>query len=262
MEIIKRKKRNGEHVYIPELKELYRQGRITRREFMRNACLLGMSFAAASTFLTACGGDEEEEPETGGAAAGAVKRGGTIRGSMQVIRIDHPARYSWVYDSNVTRHVCEYLTLTDGQNITHPYLLGKWEVSDDLLTWDLHLRQNVKWNNGDDFIADDVVFTMKEWLNPDVGSSILGLMSYLQPTGIEKVDDHLVRLHLDTAEIAVPEHLFHYPAQVLHRGFEGDIVAQPICTGPFTLEEYSVASLCHTSTRSSTWIRARIKRRP
>jgi peptide/nickel transport system substrate-binding protein len=253
MEIIKKKKRNGEHVYIPELQELYRQGRISRREFMRNACLLGMSFAAASAFLTACGGDDEEEPETGGAAEGGVKRGGTIRGSMQVIRIDHPARYSWVYDSNVTRHVCEYLTLTDGQNITHPYLLEKWEASDDLLTWDLYLRQNVKWNNGDDFTAQDVEFTLKEWLSPDVGSSILGLMSYLQPTGIETVNDHQVRLHLDVAEIAVPEHLFHYPAQVLHRDFEGDIVAQPIGTGPFTLEEYSVGERAVLKARSDYW---------
>ena len=40
MEIIKRQKRNGEHVYIPELKDLYRQGRISRREFLRNATLL------------------------------------------------------------------------------------------------------------------------------------------------------------------------------------------------------------------------------
>ena len=40
MEIIKRKKRDDAHPYIPELKGLYRSGRVTRREFMRNACLL------------------------------------------------------------------------------------------------------------------------------------------------------------------------------------------------------------------------------
>jgi len=59
MEIIKRKPNNEAHVYIPELKDLYRQGRVSRREFLRTATLLGMSFAGASAFLTACA---QEEP--------------------------------------------------------------------------------------------------------------------------------------------------------------------------------------------------------
>ena len=47
MEIIKPKKRN-DHPYIPELEDLYLKGRITRREFLRNATLLGVSVAGAS----------------------------------------------------------------------------------------------------------------------------------------------------------------------------------------------------------------------
>ena len=258
MEIIRRVKRENVHAYIPELEDQYLRGKVSRREFLRMATLLGMSVAGATTFLASCSPAEEatQVPEvkaTEVPAPSGPKRGGTIRGSMQVIRIDHPARYSWVYDSNVTRHLCEYLTLSDGQNITHPYLLDKWVASDDLLTWELHLRKGVTWNNGDDFTADDVVFTMKQWLDPDVGSSILGLMGYLQATGIEKVDDYLVKLHLDTAEIAVPEHLFHYPAQVMHRDFEGDIVAKPVGTGPFTMEEYSVGERAVLKARSDYW---------
>ncbi len=257
MEIIRRVKRENVHAYIPELEDQYLRGKVSRREFLRMATLLGVSVAGATTFLASCG-PEAEEPTKAPAATdtpvpSGPKRGGTIRGSMQVIRIDHPARYSWVYDSNVTRHLCEYLTLSDGQNITHPYLLDKWVASDDLLTWELHLRKGIKWNNGDDFTADDVVFTMKQWLDPDVGSSILGLMSYLQVTGIEKVDDYLVKLNLDVAEIAVPEHLFHYPAQVMHRDFEGDIVAKPVGTGPFTLEEYSVGERAVLKARKDYW---------
>ncbi len=256
MEIIRRVKRENVHAYIPELEDQYLRGKVSRREFLRMATLLGVSVAGATTFLASCGTTEEATQvpaATEAPAPSGPKRGGTIRGSMQVIRIDHPARYSWVYDSNVTRHLCEYLTLTDGLNVTHPYLLDKWVASDDLLTWELHLRKGVKWNNGDDFTADDVVFTMKQWLDPDVGSSILGLMSYLQATGIEKVDDHLVKLHLDVAEIAVPEHLFHYPAQVMHRDFEGDIVAKPVGTGPFTLEEYSVGERAVLKARNDYW---------
>ncbi len=232
------------HPYIPELEKLYRQKRISRREFLRNACLLGLSFAAANAFVVKTA-HAEDIRETGIERALRMyqeqpQRGGTLRMFGRVMRIDHPARYSWVHPANQTRHVAEYLTLTDGDNVTHPYLLEKWEASEDLKTWTLYLRQGVKWNNGDDFVADDVVFTMKDWLDPEVGSSILGLMSYLKPEGIEKVDDYTVKLHLDSAQIAVPEHLFHYPALVMnYRTFEGDFLKAPVGTGPYTLEEWS-----------------------
>ncbi|MGQ9667665.1 MAG: hypothetical protein ACUVWB_10160, partial [Anaerolineae bacterium] len=62
MEIIKRQPRKEAHPYIPELKELYRQGRISRKEFLRNATLLGMSFAAASAFLASCAPKPTEAP--------------------------------------------------------------------------------------------------------------------------------------------------------------------------------------------------------
>ena len=242
MEIIKRKQQKEAHAYIPELKELYRAGRITRREFLRNATLLGMSLAGASTFLSGCGGDEEEPTETPlkveeateiPEPAGGPVRGGTMRVASQVQKVTHPAQFSWVSPSNQLRQVAEYLTYTDGDNITHPWLLESWEATDDLKTWTLNLRQGIKHNNGDEFNADDVIFTFGEWLNEDVGSSMLGLLSYISADGVEKVDDYTVKLHLDRPEIAVPEHMFHYPALVLnHRTFEGDFLKAPHGTGP------------------------------
>lgn len=71
-------------------------------------------------------------------------------------------------------------------------------------------------------------------MNKDVGSSLLGLVcSYLDPNGIEKVDDYQSKLHLKRPEIAIPEHFFQYTAQVLnHRTFEGDMKKASHSTGP------------------------------
>ena len=277
MEIIKREKRDEAHPYVPELKELYRAGRITRREFMRNAALLGMSVAGASAFLAGCGGPTpapteapaeepteapEEEPTEAPppteapeeAPAGGPVRGGTMRVASQVQKVTHPAQFSWVSPSNQLRQVAEYMTYTDGDNVTHPWLLESWEASDDLMTWTLNLRQGIMHNNGDEFNADDVIFTFGEWLNEDVGSSMLGLLSYLTPEGIEKVDDYTVKLSLERPEIAVPEHLFHYPALVLnHRTFEGDFLKAPHGTGPYTLEEYSEGERVLLKRREDYW---------
>lgn len=265
MEIIKKKQENDVHAYIPELKDLYRKGRISRREFLRNATLLGMSLTSATAFLAACGPtpapteppkptDTPVPAPTEPPKPAGPTRGGTLRAASRVQKVTHPAQFSWVVASNQLRQVAEYLTVTDGNNITHPHLLESWEASDDLKTWTLKLRQGIKHNNGDEFNADDVVFTFGQWLDEDVGSSILGLMSYLSPDNVEKVDDYTVKLHLDTAEIAVPEHLFHYPALVLnHRTFEGDFIKAPHGTGPYTLEGYSEGERVLLKRREDYW---------
>jgi len=248
MHILKRTKRNV-HPYVPELKELYRDGRITRREFLRMATLLGVSVAGAELMLS----DGKPVAAAPAAARQAIKRGGTMTIATRVQRVDHPARFSWIEASNQFRMVCEYLTRTNWDNITEPWLLESWEASEDVKEWTLHVRQGIKFNDGSDFTAEDVVFNFQQWLDPDIGSSMLGLMSYLQPQNVEKVDDYTVKLHLDTPQIGVPEHLYHYPAQIVPKTFEGDLVRQPVGTGPFLLESYTETERAVFVRREDYW---------
>ena len=260
------------HPAIPAAYEKLEQGRISRREFMRFATLLGMS-AATATIAAACAPAANNGGQMAATSAPAVaegaettatqepqvqttgpKRGGRITKSMQLQLLDHPARLSWVEGANVVRQIGEYLTETASDNITRPYLLDRWEASEDVKTWDLYIKQGVTFNNGDTLTADDVMFTFGEWLNPDVGSSMLGLLSYLSGIqDVEKVDDYHIRLHLQTANIGVPEHLFHYPAIVLHRSFTGDIVSQPLGTGAFLLQEYAEGERAVFRRREDYW---------
>jgi peptide/nickel transport system substrate-binding protein len=252
------------HPAIPEAYDQLSKGRITRREFLRFSTLLGLS-ASTAYFAAACGAPATEEEvimteeataptEEPAAPTGGIKRGGTFTRAMELQQIDHPARFSWVQQANVVRQVAEYLTETGPDNITRPILLEKWEASEDLKTWTLNLRQGIKFNNGDELTADDVIFNFGQWLDPDVGSSILALMNYLTgPQDVEKVDDYTVIMHLNAGNIGVPEHLFHYPANIMHRNFEGDFIKQPIGTGPFTLEEYTEAERAVLKARSDYW---------
>ncbi|PID74217.1 MAG: hypothetical protein CSB32_01900 [Desulfobacterales bacterium] len=81
-----------------------------------------------------------------------------------------------------------------------------------------------------------------------------GMMGYLDPNGIEKVNAHQVKLHLKTPEIAVPEHMFHYPAMVMnHKTFEGDLIKAPHGTGPYVLEEYVEGERCVIKRRDGYW---------
>ena len=61
-----------------------------------------------------------------------------LKVSSQVHKITHPAQFPWV----VASQVGEYLTWTDGKNISHPYLLKNWVVSDNLKNWTLNQERD------------------------------------------------------------------------------------------------------------------------
>jgi peptide/nickel transport system substrate-binding protein len=174
------KKNQKIHPAIFELKDDLNKGKLTRREFLRFATLLGMSAVSASQMAGLAF-------PTKAFAAKNIKRGGTLRVASPVTRAKHPSRFDAFGEANMLRQVAEYLTFWDNENITHPYLLENWEVSDDLKTWTLNLRKGINFSNGEMFTTDDIVFTMKEWYKEDVSSSMMGLMNYLDPSGIEKV---------------------------------------------------------------------------
>ena len=254
-----KKKDDKLHPLVYELRDKVDKGKVTRREFIRYATLLGVSSTAASQLLIYGCSEEKKEPapekkpeET---VAPEIKRGGTLKISQQIQKIDHPARYSWLMPSNSMRMIFEYMTLTDRDNITHPYLCKDWSASDDLKTWTFNVREGIKFNNGDPFTADDCIFTINQWLDKDVKSSLLGLVgAYLDPTGIEKVNDYQFKLNLKRPEIAIPEHFFQYTAQVLnHRTFEGDMKKAPHGTGPYLLDTYNEGEICIVKARTDYW---------
>lgn len=230
----------------PQLADQYREGKVSRREFLRLSALVGAS-VGVTTLVPTWG------PSLAWAAA--PRRGGVLKVASVVHKMSNPAQISWGKVSNILRQVAEYLTVTGTDNITRPLLAEDWKASDDLKTWTFNLRRGIRFNNGDEFTADDVVFTMNLWLNKDVNSSMLGLVgSYLSPQGIEKTGEYQVTLHLKRPEIGLPEHFFHYPALILnHRTFEGDFRKAPHGTGPYRLKTYKEAEIAVLEARNDYW---------
>ena len=234
------------HPAIYDMQSMWQRGKISRREFLRLATLLGASTATAY-LLAGCTPTKTGDGET------AVQRGGSIRIGTTIQPVDHPARLSWVEGANQLRQVAEYLTETGADNITRPWLLDSWEADEDVKTWTLHLKRGIQFNNGQPLTADDLLFNFQQWLDPNVGSSMLGLLSYLSSSNVEKVDNYTIRLHLNEPQIGVPEHLFHYPALILPHTFEGDFMRQPVGTGPFMLEDFSPGDQVILRRREDYW---------
>jgi peptide/nickel transport system substrate-binding protein len=257
------------HSYLPKLAQQFKDGKVSRREFLRTSTLLGLSSAAAYAIIGL--------PETGSLTKRARAAGGTVRLSMRVQAIESPHTYSWIQDSMMSRNVIEYLTLTGADNITRPWLAEKWEASEDLKTWTFSLRKDVKWSNGEPFTADHVIWNIKDCLDPARGSSVIGLMQgYMlkevdtgqkdengnpkmttelwDANAIEKVDDHTVRLNAQAPQLAVPEHFFHYPFPMMHPSSEGKFPGiGSIGTGWADIVEYELGKKCVIKKRPGYW---------
>jgi peptide/nickel transport system substrate-binding protein len=191
-----------------------------------------------------------------------AKRGGRLRLSMRVAELSRPHSFSWVFDSNAVRQANDYLTRTGTDNLTRPWLLERWQASADLRSWTLRLRNDVRWSSGEPLVAEHVIWNLERWLDPEVGSSMLGLMgSYLlddrgrlwTADAIERLDDYTLRLNLKHPQLAVPEHLFHYPALILHPGDDGRWGVGALGTGAFEPVEIETGRRALFRRRARYW---------
>src|SRR6266581_5500106 len=248
------------HPLLPTLKRQLVERQIERREFLRYATLLGMAAPTAYAFMAKVTGAPLVAPA---AAQGTLPKGGTLRIAMRCQDLKSPHTYSWIESANTARQVVDYLTVTGVDNVTRPGLVEKWEASPDLKTWTLKLRRNVKWHNGRQFNADDVVWNLKRVLDPKTGSSVVGLMKGFlleefetgekddkgnakkstrlwDANAIQKVDAFTVRLNGKTPQLAIPEQLFHYPLLILDPAENGEFKVGSNGTGAFSLVESEV----------------------
>ena len=101
-------------------------------------------------------------------------------------------------------HVFEGLVGQDAKQALEPGLAESWKAVDDT-TWEFKLRKGVKFFDGTDFTADDVIATYKRL--PNVPRSPSNFASFIAGQTIEKVDSHTIRIKTAAPAPLVPTNL-------------------------------------------------------
>lgn len=182
--------------------------------------------------LTGCGGGKEPSgggtagTETAGAdGAGAVSGGsGAGNGSgsvgmdttgflMDVLNADiqtadvQKTTKDYTVPTNIFDRLADIQVDDQGVSKIVPSLAEKWDISGNGLEYTFYLQKGVKFQNGNDFTAEDVLYTFERLLtvegglNTELLDQVKGAAELMEGTadtleGVEVVDDYTVKITL------------------------------------------------------------------
>lgn len=117
---------------------------------------------AAVMLLTSCGSD-------GGGGGNPSANAGEPRTDLVIGIVNEPtalipstAPYDAQSNGRIVDNVYEGLMYVDDDGNIQPNIAESWEISPDGLTYTFHLRNDVKFHNGDTLTAEDVKYTFDE----------------------------------------------------------------------------------------------------
>jgi peptide/nickel transport system substrate-binding protein len=103
----------------------------------------------------------------------------------------------------LAHHLYEPLIIRDHTGKQMPALATSWAITADPNVWEFKLRQGVKFHDGADFDADDVVFSLERAMQPT--SDMKGLLTSIEK--VTKVDAFTVQIRTKGPNPLLPNNL-------------------------------------------------------
>jgi len=235
-------------------------GRLSRRDFVRRASVVGISLPVLGSVLAACGSSSSTSAKSGTSssasatgAAGAVIKAGITTPTAAI----NPVTVADQGGLDMLAQTGEYLCLSTQTLTLTPVLATSWTPNATSDVWTFKIRQGVKFHNGAALTADDVVYTYQLHANPKNGSNALSVLGgVLTPTGVVKVDDYTVAFHLEAPNGNFPylTSSDNYNMIIIPKGYDpASWQSTFIGTGPFVLGSYTPKSGATFTRNESYW---------
>jgi peptide/nickel transport system substrate-binding protein len=161
-----------------------------------------------------------------------------ISGGVDVVGLSGLDAVAIVPDKMLMAHIADTLLRTDKDGKLLPWLITSWTPINDL-TWEIKLRQGVKFQNGEPFNAEAIKFFYDLMADPKFSTPAKSNHSWVKNTEI--VDDYTVRLTTKepypTAPNQFPSTFAVPPKYIKEVGFDA-YRKRPVGAGPYRVTEY------------------------
>lgn len=226
------------------------------RSIARRRVLRGLGTGATMMALAGCSGSQTETTTTttqgtdGGETRDTtttenqqdVPRGGTLQvaGAGDPQNLD-PHTTTINVAQQVLDNVVENLFEIDDKLNIKPVLATSHTVSDDNKTYEISLKEGVKFHNGTELTSADVKYSINRILDPDLGSPRAA--NFKMVDSIETPGDYKVRFVLSKPFAPFMIGLAE-SAAIIPQGSdkERNLKQNPVGTGPFKLESWQTDS--------------------
>jgi peptide/nickel transport system substrate-binding protein len=206
---------------------------VSRRDVIKGAgaTALGLGIAGGLGAATA-----------GAAAPSAPKKGGSLRIGITGSAADIMDPQYIVAKADQARTLSTWETLlTFDENFatTSDYGLATEVSNKGASQYTVRLRKGVEFHNGKEMTADDVVYSYRRLLNPSIVSVGKPLRTFVDPSGVTKVDKYTVRFDLKAPNVEFRSALAVYTHGIVPDGFVLRTDADRIGTGAYKLVSFT-----------------------
>jgi peptide/nickel transport system substrate-binding protein len=168
----------------------------------------------------------------------AAQAAGTFKMSVESnLNTLDPAKMKGGQEYVVAYMIFNGLTIIDHDMVTKPDLAERWEHSGDLKTWTFYLKKGVKFHNGRELEAEDVVATVARIQDKAIGSTARANFEIVD--GMKAVDKYTVQFQLKSPYSGFADLFGERQLRILPREAIDTIATKPIGTGPFKFVSFA-----------------------
>jgi len=199
----------------------------TRREVMGWLVASGVTIAGAGSIVTSANVALAATPKKGG----RIKFASDLHGPSDTL---DPGLNTSTIDYSRSRAVYNSLCQINDDLSTRPELAEEYSANADNSEWTFKLRKNVKFHDGSDFTADDVLYTMSRHYGEKSTSTAKTLVADVKEW--KKVDSHTVKAIMKGPNADLPVILGTPQFKMIKDGTTDFQKANG--TGPFKMTEF------------------------
>lgn len=170
----------------------------------------------------------------------------------------NPITATDAYESRINFFILESLIERDMATLElKPKLAHKWEISPDKLKYTFYIRKGIKWHDGQEFTAEDVVFSFQKINDPKVDAAPLRNY-YRDVKKVEAIDKYTVQFTYNKPYFLALEFCGGLPVVPKHIFNKGDFNKhpynrKPVGTGPYVFDKWETGKQIVLKRNENYW---------